>query len=102
MKIGFFTESYLPQLDGIATSVEVCARALEERGHEVYIIAPRYPRYKDTTPNIYRLTSIKFVDAPEMRWALQLPEKPLLEILRINFDVIHGHAGGGITFLGLE
>jgi 1,2-diacylglycerol 3-alpha-glucosyltransferase len=102
MKIGFFTDSYLPQLDGLATSVEVSARALEERGHEVYIIAPRYPRYKDITPNVYRLTSIKFVDAPEMRWALQLPEKPLLKILRLNFDIIHGHSGGGMTLLGLE
>lgn len=102
MRIGFFTDTYLPQLDGVATSVEVCARALEERGHEVYIIAPRYPRYKDDAKNVYRLTSIKFVSTPEMRWALQLPEKPLLEILRLNLDVIHGHAGGGITFLGMQ
>ncbi len=102
MKIGFFTDSYLPQLDGMATSVEICAHALEERGHEVYIIAPRYPRYKDITPNVYRLTSFKFVDTPEMRWTLQLPERPLLKILRINFDLIHGHSGGGMTLLGLE
>jgi 1,2-diacylglycerol 3-alpha-glucosyltransferase len=102
MKIGFFTDSYLPQLDGLATSVEVCARALQERGHEVYIIAPRYPRYKDEAKNVYRLTSIKFVSTPEMRWTLQLPEKPLLKILRLNFDVIHGHSGGGMTLLGLQ
>ena len=67
MKIGFFTDSYLPQLDGLATSVEICARALEDLGHEVYVIAPRYPRYNDISPNVYRLTSIKFVDTPEMR-----------------------------------
>src|SRR6185369_7395609 len=102
MKIGFFTDSYLPQLDGLATSVETCARALERRGHQVYIIAPRYPRYKDERKDIYRLTSIKFIDAPEMRWTLQLPEKPLLKILGINFDVIHGHSGGGMTLLGLQ
>ena len=102
MKIGFFTDSYLPQLDGLATSVEICARALEDLGHEVYVIAPRYPRYNDISPNVYRLTSIKFVDTPEMRWTLQLPEKPLLKIIRINFDIIHGHSGGGMTLLGLE
>lgn len=102
MKIGFFTDSYLPQLDGVATSVDVCASALAARGHEVYIIAPRYPRYKDKAKNVYRLTSIKFVSTPEMRWALQLPEKPLLDIVKLNLDVIHGHAGGGITFLGLQ
>ena len=35
--------------------------------------------------------------------ALQLPEKALLQIVGIDFDIIHGHpSGGGITFLGLE
>lgn len=102
MKIGFFTDSYLPMLDGVSTSVESCARALEEKGHEVYIIAPRYPRYKDKKRNVYRLISIKVVRTPEIRFALQLPEKSLLQILQIDFDIIHGHSGGGVTFLGLQ
>lgn len=102
MKIGFFTDSYLPLPDGVATSVDSCARALEERGHEVYIIAPKKPRYKDKRSNVYRLTSIKFIKTPEIRWALQLPEKSLIKILRIDFDIIHGHAGGPITFLGWQ
>lgn len=102
MKIGFFTDTYLPQLDGVAVSVDACAKALEALGHEVYVIAPRFPGYKDITPNVYRLTSFKYVTTPELRWALQLPEKPLLSILRINFDIIHGHAGAGMTLLGLE
>jgi 1,2-diacylglycerol 3-alpha-glucosyltransferase len=102
MKIGFFTDSYLPMLDGVSTSVESCARALEEKGHEVYIIAPRYPRYKDKRKNVYRLISIKVVRTPEIRFALQLPEKSLLQILQIDFDIIHGHSGGGVTFLGLQ
>jgi glycosyltransferase involved in cell wall biosynthesis len=102
MKIGFFTDSYLPMNDGVATTTEKCAQALERRGHEVYIIAPRQPRYKDKRENVYRLTSIKVVKSPEIRWALSLPEKSLLKILRINFDIVHGHSGGGVTFTGLQ
>ncbi len=102
MKIGFFTDSYLPMRDGVTTSVETCARALEQRGHEIYIIAPRQPGYKDKRKNIYRLTSIKFVNTPEVRWALQLPEKSLLQVFKIDFNIIHGHSGGGVTLIGLQ
>lgn len=103
MKIGFFTDIYFPHLDGITISVETSARALEERGHEVYIIAPRYPGYKDKKKNVYRLVSIKLPKASGTRMALQLPERTLLNVLAIDFDIIHGHpAGSGITFLGLE
>lgn len=102
MKIGFFTDSYMPFLTGVTSSVESSAKALEQKGHEVYIIAPKHPRYKDHGKNVYRLTSIKILDAPEVRFALHLPEKSLLQILRIDFDIIHGHAGGPITLLGWQ
>jgi 1,2-diacylglycerol 3-alpha-glucosyltransferase len=102
MKIGFFTDSYLPSYDGVATSTQLCAEALEKRGHEVFIVAPKQPHYKDKASNVYRLTSIKVNKSPEIRWALQLPEKSLLKILRTDFDIIHGHSGGGVTFTGLQ
>lgn len=106
MKIGFFTDSYFPRLDGVAISVDTCAQALRARGHEVYIIAPRHPRYKDKDYDIYRLTSIKFPTVrgtPEARMALPLPEKPLLQVISLDFDIIHGHSTlSGITFLGLQ
>lgn len=35
MKIGIFTDSFTPVPDGVATSVEIIARALEKRGHQV-------------------------------------------------------------------
>ena len=59
MKIGFFTDTYLPHINGVTISVETCAQALEARGHEVYIIAPKYPRYKEKRERVYRLLSVK-------------------------------------------
>jgi 1,2-diacylglycerol 3-alpha-glucosyltransferase len=101
MKIGFFTDSYYPFFDGVATSVEASAKALERRGHSVYIIAPRHPKYKDKNKNVYRLTSIRFL-TKESRLALQLPERTLLRVLKIDFDLIHGHSGGAVTLIGLQ
>ncbi len=101
MKIGIFTESYIPQLDGVATSVHAQAKELEKLGHEVYVIAPRYPKYKDKR-NVIRLISVKVYEKPLVRIGLQIPQRSLLKILQIDFDVIHGHSGGPITFLGWQ
>ncbi|HSA83825.1 MAG TPA: glycosyltransferase family 4 protein, partial [Patescibacteria group bacterium] len=106
MKIGFFTDSYLPRIDGVVVSLETCARALRARGHEVYIVAPSHPHHKEKDPFVYRLASIKFPSpsgTPEARWVLQIPEKKLLDVVRIDFDIIHGHSTfSGITLLGIE
>lgn len=101
MKIGFFTDSYLPNVDGVATSVASSAKELEKLGHEVYIIAPRSPKYKDKK-NVYRLMSVRLYEKPEIRMGLQLPQRSLLRIMRIDFDIIHSHSGGPISFLGWQ
>lgn len=101
MKIGFFTDSYLPQLDGVATSVAASAKELKKLGHEVYIIAPKYPGYKDKR-NVMRIFSVQILEKPDIRLALQIPQRSLVRILRIDFDIIHGHSGGPITFLGWQ
>jgi glycosyltransferase involved in cell wall biosynthesis len=102
MKIGFFTDGYLPQPNGVAVSVETCAMALEKRGHEVYVIAPKYPFYKDKNKHVIRIPSIKIPNQPEYRLATFFPNKSLLVASRIDFDIIHGHSGGPVTFLGWE
>lgn len=101
MKIGFFTDGYLPTPNGVATSVAASAKALEKRGHEVYIVAPKQPGHKDAR-NVFRLTSVKMYGGMDERLALTLPEKTLREVLKIDFDIIHGHAGGPVTFLGWQ
>ena len=53
MKIGFFTDGYLPQLNGVATSVEAWSKGLGKLGHEVYIIAPKYQNFKDKSDYEY-------------------------------------------------
>ncbi len=101
MNIGFFTDAYIPLPNGVSTSVERCVRALENRGHEVSIIAPNVPNYKDKRKNVYRLPSVRFVTA-DSRFALHIPNRVLLKIVKKDFDIIHAHNGGPISFLGWE
>ena len=41
MKIGFFTDVYAPQIDGVVRSIKLYKEALEKLGHEVFIFAPK-------------------------------------------------------------
>ena len=40
MRIGFFTDSYFPGIDGVTYTIKAWRERLEARGHEVYIIYP--------------------------------------------------------------
>ena len=101
MKVGIFTDSYSPLTNGVTISTQSTVDAIRKLGHDVYVIAPSHPRHKDTEQKIYRLASVEFF-TPDARWAMQLPQKSLLEAVRIDFDVIHGHSGGPISLLGWE
>ena len=101
MKIGFFTDGYLPQINGVATSVEELKNSLEKEGNEVYIIAPDYPKYKDKDKKIFRLKSFRLFKNPELRLSYMFPDKIFQKVLKIDFDIIHGFSGGSIPALGL-
>jgi 1,2-diacylglycerol 3-alpha-glucosyltransferase len=101
MNIGFFTESYLPSQDGVASSVALAATQLKKMGHNVTIVAPGRPHVKKEK-NVYRITSVKLLDSPEVWEAIELPEKTLIELFQKDFDIIHIHSGGTVTNIGWQ
>ena len=54
MKIGFFTDTYLPAFRGIEISVETFRKSFERMGHQVYVYAQAVPDYQDKNPRVYR------------------------------------------------
>jgi glycosyltransferase involved in cell wall biosynthesis len=40
MRIGFFTDSYFPEIDGVTYTIKLWREALEGEGHEVYVVYP--------------------------------------------------------------
>lgn len=45
LKIGFFTDSYFPEIDGVTYTLKLWKERLAEKGHEVFIIYPNSKRY---------------------------------------------------------
>ena len=59
MKIGIFTNNYLPNPYGVSTSIETFRREFEKQGHEVFIFAPQWKGYEDKHPRVFRYPSIE-------------------------------------------
>jgi 1,2-diacylglycerol 3-alpha-glucosyltransferase len=101
MRIGFFTDGYLPQINGVATTVEELRESLVQRQHKVYVVAPKYPHYKDQEKNVLRLRSVRLYKNPELRIPYMFPERILQKVLKMDFDIIHGFSGGSTPSLGI-
>src|SRR5574341_729829 len=59
MRIGLFTNNYRPLINGLATSVETFARGFRDAGHEVTVVAPRYPGGHPDEPGVLRVPGLR-------------------------------------------
>jgi glycosyltransferase involved in cell wall biosynthesis len=94
MRIGFFTDSYLPATHGVEISIETFREELEKMGHEVFVYAPEAPGYKDKNPNVFRFKSVKIIKNPEMYNAFNfLPvNHEFKDISHLKLDIAHAHS----------
>jgi len=92
MRIGFFTDSYLPALHGVEVSIEAFRHSLQRARHEVFVYAPAVPRYRDTNRRVFRFKSVRVIEKPEMRLAFPFAEHGhLRDLFRVRLDIVHAH-----------
>ncbi len=90
LRVALFTDTYLPQINGVVTSVVNLKRGLEEAGHHVTIVAPKHPQQKPEV-GVIRLRSTTYRPQPEQRYAFPPSLRKMLEFRRLKFDIIHTH-----------
>lgn len=101
MKIGFFTDSYLPTRHGVQVSIDSFRKCLQALGHEVFIYTTAFPRYKEIDPQIIRLHSFKVIEKPEMRFGLPIIQKGKFdEVSKIKLDIVHAHTPFNLGLFG--
>jgi len=100
MRIGFFTDTYTPQINGVVTSICLFKKALEDRGHEVFVFAPG-PSREDDNGEVVRFRSVPFVFQPEMRLASPVSVEALRVLDDLDLDVVHSHDPFSIGLFGL-
>lgn len=96
MRIGFFTDSYFPEIDGVAYTLKAWKERLEKRGHEVYII---YPGSEDYDPEESEIP-VKSVSNPFYS-GYNIPV-PVFRDDYPEFDIVHCHTPTPLGISGLR
>nr|NLD39761.1 glycosyltransferase family 1 protein [Actinomycetales bacterium] len=71
MRIAFFTETFLPKIDGVVTRIIRTLEELEQLGHEALVFAPGNPPPTHAGARVVRVNSVAFKPLyPEARFGL--------------------------------
>ena len=102
MRIGIFSESYDPVVNGVTVSILTLTKELKKLGHEIYVFAPGYRGHKDVENEVLRFPSVRTWFAPD--YPLAIPYLPRLtqRVKRLNLDIIHTHTPFMMGWLGLR
>ncbi|AHH09477.1 1,2-diacylglycerol 3-glucosyltransferase [Borrelia parkeri SLO] len=92
MKIAIFTDTYLPDKNGVATSIKQIKEGFERKGHSVYIFCPQSQKTDLQEDNIYRCFSIKLNHTVDAKIAF--PNKTRIKkiIQEYQPEIIHTHS----------
>ena len=98
MRIGIFTDTYTPFVNGVTTSVLMLKKALEKKGHIVYIVTVNDENlhYKtDDNGRVLRIPGVP-IGIYDYRLTGIYPLKAINTIRKWNLDVIHSQTEFGI------
>ncbi len=93
MRIGLFTDAYVPSVNGVVTSVETLKKALEQKGHTVYIVTVGQDSKTydyDEKEKILRIPGIP-LGIYDYRMSSIYPLKVINQIKSWNLEIIHSH-----------
>lgn len=102
MRIGLFSDAYLPDINGVVSSVATLKKALENLGHTVYVISNHKGTKISFEDHILRLPGleIKKFYGYKMSSPLQFSADSYIE--KMNLDVIHIQTEAGIGMYGRQ
>jgi glycosyltransferase involved in cell wall biosynthesis len=101
VRIGLFTDIYLPSVFGTELATERVRRTLEAMGHRVYVYAPETPGYVDASRRVLRFRSQRLSGNPSARLAFSfLPVgRSYRDVLELRLDVAQAQTVGAMGML---
>ncbi len=91
MNIAIFSDSYLPQVNGVASSLGLLKEQFLSLGHQVTIFIPEIEQIKGDSKDVVQIKSIKIRENPTFYIGSPFSLR-MLNLLRDgDFDIIHAH-----------
>lgn len=102
MNIGLFTDTYFPQVSGVATSIQTLKDALEAQGHQVYIFTTTDPKVdKDAEePHIYRFSSLPYFGFKDRRLTFRGLIRAVEIAKEVKLDIVHTQTEFSLGLIG--
>jgi glycosyltransferase involved in cell wall biosynthesis len=101
MKIGIFSDTFAPQINGVTTILLEVSKILKQMGQEPYLFVPQYskdqPRANKT---IFRFPALKFIFHKESRFVLPF-NKEASSVFK-NLDIVYSHTPFGMGLVALH
>lgn len=95
MRIGFFTDSYFPEIDGVTYTLKLWKERLEEKGHEVFIIHPDSSEHEPGKNEI----PVKSISNPFYE-GYNVPISTSSKNFPDDLDIVHCHSPATIGIAG--
>jgi 1,2-diacylglycerol 3-alpha-glucosyltransferase len=109
MRIGLFTDTYRPSINGIVFVVESLQTHLEAMGHEVYVFCPaRSVRPSKTAERfdedeyIIRFPSVKGAFYDDYDTSFFFPPRVMMQVRELDLDMIHILTPGQVGLMGIQ
>lgn len=109
MRIGLFSDTYRPTINGITYVLDTVKRRLEEQGHEVFLFCPgrsmaphRVPEFEAEDHHIVRLRSFSSGFFEDFDFAVFFPPRTIKQIADLHLDVIHVFSPSQVGLLGVN
>jgi glycosyltransferase involved in cell wall biosynthesis len=83
------SDVFLPRINGVSTSIDTVRYELENRGHEVSLVAPRYE--SEPSNGVVRVPARRVVGDPEDRMMKVRVLRRLVRDFASRIDLIHVH-----------
>ena len=103
MRVGIFTDTYYPEISGVATSVYELRNSLMEAGHKVFVFTVSNSEVDPadfSEIHTYRILSMPFLTLKERRIGIPILKKYLKIVKKLNLDLIHTHTEFSLGSLG--
>lgn len=104
MRIAYLTDTYLPETNGIVTSIHNFTENLAKDGHQILIIAPKYDRKHDhpiENITIRRYPSFSFASNKNTRIAYPYVKGIVSDLRKFKPDIIHIQTPMSIGVVGI-
>jgi glycosyltransferase involved in cell wall biosynthesis len=100
LRIALVSDTYLPEINGVTTVLRTMRDGLRARGHDVLMLAPRYPSPGPDDSGVFRRASIPFPLYPAVRLSLPIGGGASRALHHFRPDLVHVATEGPLGLVG--